>query len=322
MPGLVTIAIPVRNGGPLLGGVLEAVAAQQLERPVELLVADSSSTDGSRELALAHGARVLDINPATFSHGGTRNLMVEQARGEHVVFLTQDAEPADPGWLDRLLQGFAVAPDVALVCGPYRPRPHAPLPVARELDGWFASLAPDGRPRVDRLAPEERGTSALELVGRRGFFTDANGAVLRAAWERVPFRPVDYAEDQALAVDMLRAGYAKVFVPDAAVLHSHDYSLPDWFRRAFDEWRALRGVFGHVHPATPRETVLRLRGELGADWRALGDSDAGPVERARVMAWASAYHGARHAGAAAGARAGRLPTAVRRRWSLEGRADP
>ena len=55
---------------------------------------------------------------------------------------------------------------------------------------------------------------ALELVGRRGFFTDANACVARAAWERVPFREVAYAEDRVLAIDMLRAGYAKVFVPD------------------------------------------------------------------------------------------------------------
>ena len=47
----VTVAIPVRNGGALLGEVLGAVRAQQLDRPLELLVADSGSTDGSRELA-------------------------------------------------------------------------------------------------------------------------------------------------------------------------------------------------------------------------------------------------------------------------------
>ena len=43
----VTVAIPVRNGGGLLDEVLESLRAQRLDRPMEVLVADSGSTDGS-----------------------------------------------------------------------------------------------------------------------------------------------------------------------------------------------------------------------------------------------------------------------------------
>ena len=41
--------------------------------------------------------------------------------------------------------------------------------------------------RIDRLDESERQTPAQALVGARGFFTDANGCVARAAWEEVPF---------------------------------------------------------------------------------------------------------------------------------------
>ena len=92
--------------------------------------------------------------------------------------------------------------------GPYRPRPDASLMVRRELDEWFGSL-PDRR----RAGPRSDGAPDV----RRSFFTDANGCLARAAWERVPFRAVAYAEDQLLARDMLAAGYAKVYRPDAAV---------------------------------------------------------------------------------------------------------
>ena len=234
----VTVAIPVRDGGPLLARTLDALARQSVSH--QLLICDSGSRDGSPALAREHGGEVIEIAPEQFSHGGTRNLLMRTSRGARVAFLTQDAEPADELWLERLLSGFELASDVALVYGPYRPRASAPAPVRLELERWFGSLSPAGEPRIDRLAASESALPVLELIGARGFFTDANACVARAAWERVPFREVPYAEDRVLAIDMLRAGYAKAFVPGAAVLHSHDYNALAQLRRSFDEWRGLR----------------------------------------------------------------------------------
>ena len=244
----VTVAIPVRNGGSLLREVLVAVRAQRLDRPVELLVADSGSTDGSRDLAGRLGAELIDIPPGEFSHGATRNLLAERSCGSHVAFLTQDAVPADERWLARLLQGFRDGEDVGLVFGPYRARADASLMVRRELDEWFGSLP----------TAAERGLGHAPDV-RRSFFTDANGCLARAAWERVPFRPVAYAEDQLLARDMLAAGYAKVYRPDAAVIHSHQHSPLEQFRRSFDEWRGLREVRAIAVPPTPGAAVLGVQ---------------------------------------------------------------
>jgi GT2 family glycosyltransferase len=308
--GPVTVAIPVRNGGQLLTEVLQAVRAQRLDREVELVVADSHSTDGSAELARSFGAMVFPVD--RFSHGGTRNELMARSRGVHVAFLTQDAVPADERWLERLLGGFELAADVALVCGPYRARPGAPVAVARELGSWFASLAPDGAPRVERaLDPPGPGPVT--------FFTDANGAVARAAWSRVPFRSVPYAEDQALALDMLRAGFAKAFVPDAAVVHSHEYGALEQFRRSFDEWRGLREVHDFVQPLAPVATLLSIQSEVRADVRELRRRGAPPRRLVREASRSVRHWTVRAAGAAAGSRADRLPGALRAWCSLERR---
>ena len=184
----VTVAIPVRDGGDALQHTLRALARQTIAH--ELLVCDSGSRDGSVDAARAAGARVIEIAPASFNHGSTRNLLVREAQGAHVALLTQDAEPAGERWLERLMAGFCLASDVALAFGPYRPRPESSLAVRLELERWFASLSPDGSPRIERLAAHEHGLPARELVGRRGFFTDANAAIARNAWERVPFREI------------------------------------------------------------------------------------------------------------------------------------
>lgn len=316
----ITVAIPVRDGGELLARTLRALSTQTVAH--ELLVCDSRSRDDSAELARTHGARVIEIDPAHFSHGGTRNLLVSEASGAHVALLTQDAEPVDSRWLERLIDGFELAGDVGLVCGPYLPRPEASPAVRLELERWFRSLAPDGAPRVDHLDEHEREhLPALALIGARGFFTDANACVARAAWERAPFREVPYAEDRLLAIDMLRAGYARAYVPDAAVLHSHAYSSGDELRRCFDEWRGLREIYGWREPLSPAHLTRRLRGELGWARGELDRSGASPSERRATLAAFTRHHVVRLAGSLLGSRADRLPAGARRRLSLEGRSS-
>jgi GT2 family glycosyltransferase len=252
---------------------------------------------------------------------------MQEAAGARVAFLTQDAEPADERWLERLLAGFELATDVGIVYGPYLPRPTAPSAVRWELDRWFNSLAPDGGPRLDRLEERElpsgadgRGLPVAALIGPRGFFTDANACVDRVAWERVPFREVPYAEDRVLAIDMLRAGWAKAFMPDAAVWHSHDYTTLEQLRRSFDEWRALREVYGWREPASPRRVALQMRGALGHAREEL-NRQGSPPQRLRTLALVGRHHLARLAGALLGSRPEWLPAGVRRRLSLEGRGS-
>jgi GT2 family glycosyltransferase len=319
MKATVTVAVPVRNGGELLANTLAALSEQTIEH--ELIVCDSQSSDSSAATARDHGARVIEIAREHFTHGGARNLLMREASGAQVALLTQDSEPADESWLERLLEGLELSEDVAISYGPYRPRPDASLPARLELERWFSSLAPNGTPHVERLPAHERSLPATAFVGRRGFFTDANACISRAAWERVPFRDVPYAEDRALALDMLRAGYAKAYVPDAAVLHSHSYTALDQLRRCFDEWRGLREVYGWREPANPRAFAGELCGALSYARRELSQTDASPSERRAALAAVSFHHLARLVGAVLGSRADVLPARVRKGLSLERRAS-
>jgi hypothetical protein len=298
MAPIVTVALPVLDGGPLLGEVLAAVREQEVDRDVELLVIDSGSSDGSPALARRHGARVVEIGRAEFNHGGTRNRLMELATGDHVALLTQDSRPANNGWLAALLHGFTLDDDVALVCGPYLPRPDASPMVRRELHEYFAGF---GGVRVDRGDGEN---------GPRAFFSSANGAVARWAWERVPFRPVPYAEDHQLARDMLAAGLAKAYVPDAAVVHSHDPPPLRALGRYFDDFRALAEVTGHREPMTPRYIAARVRNDVAAD-RAYMRLEGVDVQTLRSLQ----HHIARALGRSLGSNADRLPAWARRALS-------
>jgi glycosyltransferase involved in cell wall biosynthesis len=321
MPADVTVAVPVFNGARYLDEVLAAVRAQRLDRELELLVVDSGSTDGSLEIAARYDARVHHTPKDEFSHGGTRNLMMELAEGAHVAFLTQDATPAHEGWLAALLEGFAVAHDVALVFGPHEPRPDASHMIKAEMERHFAVWGDGGR----EIDVQRLGQSSDELQAYRGFpgrwtfFSDVNGGVARWAWERIPYRAVPYAEDQLLGREMIEAGLAKVYHPAARVLHSHDYPPAQFLRRYFDEFRSLREVLDHVEPAHPLRTPLTVRGLARGDERWLRENGVNGADLRRAVAISYRHHAIRQTGAIVGTRADRVPRPLRRLLSLEGR---
>src|SRR4051795_9178310 len=66
---LISVLIPVRNGGDELGRCLDAIDSQRIDEEFEVLVIDSGSTDDTVAIARAHGARVHTIPHSEFHHG-------------------------------------------------------------------------------------------------------------------------------------------------------------------------------------------------------------------------------------------------------------
>jgi glycosyltransferase involved in cell wall biosynthesis/GT2 family glycosyltransferase len=294
----ISVVIPVKDGGPLLERVLAAVRAQGA---VELIVIDSGSRDGSREVARAAGATLVEIAPREFGHGRTRNLGVERSSGDLICFLTQDAVP-EPGWLDGYREAFTLHERVGAAFGPHLPWPDTSPMIARELTEFFAGFAPDGRP-------------ALHRAGDLTFLSNVNACYARACWAELRFPDLEYAEDQAFGRAMLEAGWLKVFHPGAAVRHAHDYGPVEFMKRYFDEYRGLREATGHVEPLHPRAAAH----EVAADLRWMRTEGWDARRRARWAARSALHHGGRRVASALGSRADRLPAGMQAALSLEKR---
>jgi glycosyltransferase involved in cell wall biosynthesis/SAM-dependent methyltransferase len=320
MNRVVTVAVPVLNGAKYLDEILSAAQAQRVDREVEILIVDSGSTDGSLEIAQRHGARIHEIPKNEFAHGGTRNLIMQLAHGDHVAFLTQDATPEGEGWLAALLEGFDVADDVAVVFGPHDVRPGSSHMLEVEMDRHFANWGGGHEIDIQRLDRSPRGLAAYRTEPWRfSFLSSVNLALARSAWERVPFPEVPYAEDQLLGRELIEAGYAKVFHPGARVLHSHDFPPRRFFRRYFDEFRGLREVLGYREPAGIGTTWRSYQSLVAADRKWLREHGVEGPPLVRKLSLSRRHHAARLAGAILGSRAGGLPAPLRRRFSLEGR---
>ena len=238
-----SVLIPVKNGGSLLAEVLDAVLAQQTPWPFEVLVIDSGSTDGSVEVARSRGVNVTVIPPAEFSHGGTRNRLARQSRGDFLVYITQDAKPASEHWLERLVEGCDADSAVAGAFGPHLAYRSARHVTHRELVEHFAGFgATLNLVRIDDPARFEADAGYRQFLH---FFSSNNSCLRRSVWEKLPLPDVAFAEDQTWALEAVKAGYAKAFVPEAVVFHSHDFGVWETFQRNFDEARSFERYFGY-----------------------------------------------------------------------------
>jgi len=270
----VTLVIRTLNAGPWLGELLPRLTGLN-RKPDEMLVVDSGSSDGTVERILAAGPqlvapgspfagsnpwRVVSIPGREFTHARSTNLGFSEARGEIVAMLSQDALPVDAEWLDRLTAPLESmkgtdAPLVAAAFGRQVARPEA-FPLERwQIEADY----PAGTPVND---------------ARGGvLFSNVNSAARRSAWQDEPFdESLLIAEDRAWAANQLKRGRRIAYVPDAVVIHSHDYSVRTASERCAAESRARRQAEGVTESvsllfkAWPRQTLSDLT-RLGNEGR-------------------------------------------------------
>ena len=236
----VSVVIPTRDAGPGFEELLSRIDEQDHPAPVEVVVVDSGSTDGTPGLAGEFGATVKHIDPEEFHHARTRNYGAECASNEVIVFTVQDARPIDETWLRRLV-GALESEDVGVAYGR-----QVAYPDAKPMDRFFYEYFYPSEPRT--ITPED-GADHRELYLQNVFISDVTAAVPREVWSAVRFDPdTPMSEDKELAIRLLDAGYSLRYEPGAAVHHSHEYTLESLFRRRYDDGAAYADIAEEGEP--------------------------------------------------------------------------
>jgi rhamnosyltransferase len=298
---MISVVIPVKDGGEDLRRCLDGIERQHVDESVEVLVVDTASSDGSPELARFRGARVLEVDSTEFLHGATRNLAAQQARGDVLVFTTQDAYAPADDWLARLAGVLRADETLAGVYGRQVPHDEASPPERFFLDFLYGP-----EPRVQRA----EGPKDLSL--RTTLFSNVNSAIRRDVWERFPFADdLFFAEDQDWARRVLLAGYGIAYEPQAVVRHSHVYTVGSALKRFFDTGAsAERGFLAGGSPSSGvlrREALRYAQEELA--WLVR-------TNRRRWIPYTAVYELAKFIGLQLGARHRRLPLWAKRRLSF------
>jgi rhamnosyltransferase len=298
----VALVIPTLNAAKHLDELLPALQAQSFQ-PKTLLVIDSSSVDETPARFREAGAEVVVIPRAQFDHGGTRQRAVNRLPPEIdvVIFLTQDAVPADEHTLVRIVAAFA-DPEIGVAYG--RQLPH------------HGAGAIEAHARLFNYPAEGGVLRSADAVGagiKATFCSNSFAAYRCRALEQVGGFPSGtiFGEDAAVTGQMLLSGWAKAYAAEACVRHSHNYRLREEFRRYFD--------VGVMHARSP--WLIEHFGKAEGEGRRFVRSELRHLLRHQPLAIPSAilrsaikltaYH--------CGRREARIPKPLKRRISLNRR---
>jgi glycosyltransferase involved in cell wall biosynthesis len=113
--GLVSVVMPVWNGAAFLGEAIESVLAQA-HRPLEIVVVDDGSTDGSGGIAARFGNLVRCHRQENRGAAAARNRGVALARGPSIAFLDAD-DLYEPDKLAEQIPRLSAYPDRDVVIG-------------------------------------------------------------------------------------------------------------------------------------------------------------------------------------------------------------
>ncbi len=244
----VSVVIPTLNAERWLDKQLSCLLSQTVD--AEIIVIDSGSTDATSQISARYAphVRLLEIPNEDFDHGRTRDYGLRQSGGDFVLFLTQDALPTDAHYIEKLLE---------------------PLSNERVAGVFGRQIAWEDAPAFERLTrlfnyPETGRVWSEADIPRYGvksyFFSNSCSAIRRSAYEAVGGfdAPIITNEDMMLAAKLLHAGWSLAYAPEAAVWHSHVYTLPQVYKRNVQIGRVMEQYRERLTRAEPTGEGLRM----------------------------------------------------------------
>jgi len=262
-PPVVSVVIPTRDRADLLAVTLEGLLAGTDYPSLDVVIVDNDSREPETTALFARQAgdprvRVVPV-PGPFNFADLSNRGAAAARGTVLLFLNNDIEVLEPGWLTEIVR-HAVRPGIGavgakllypdrtiqhggIVLGIGGVAGHSHLGMPDSDPGYFARMV---------LTHEVSAVTGACLAMRASVFAEVGG--FDATGLKVAFNDVD------LCLKVRRAGYRIVWTPFATLVHHESKSrgpedTPEKKARFEAETRVMLGRWGAQLRADPYYNV-------------------------------------------------------------------
>lgn len=230
----VDVLIPVYKPGEEFGRLLERLEKQKY--PVHRLIVmnteeeywDSKWEKSTIPMTLVH------LSKAEFDHGGTRKQAAELSAAEILIYMTQDALPADRNLISNLVRALEQNEKIAAAYARQLPKKNCGF-----LERFTRSF---NYPETSAVRWKE---DLLQYGIKTFFCSNVCAAYKKHVFQELggfPDRAI-FNEDMVYAGNLIQNGYGIAYAADARVYHSHNYSPIQQFHRNFD-----LGVSQAEHP--------------------------------------------------------------------------
>lgn len=219
----VDVIIPVSYPDEKLQKILDRLEKQT--HPVERIIVINTDEAGfPKNLRWPANMEVYHIAPEEFDHGATRDMAARKSTADLMLFMTQDAVPADTHLVEYLAKAF----DDPLVAAAYARQ------LAKKTDSAIERFTRNfNYPAESRVKTQ----ADIQALGIKTYFCSNSCAMYRkSTYEELGgFLPeAIFNEDMVFASTAINAGYSVAYVAEARVIHSHNYTGFQQFQRNFD----------------------------------------------------------------------------------------
>lgn len=175
-------------------------------------------------LSMPECVRITHILKKDFDHGGTRHFGAMEAKAEILVYMTQDALPVGERMLEELVKPLEQKEIAASYA---RQLPNQDCKI---IERYTRSFNYPAESRVKSIED-------LSTLGIKTYFcSDVCAAYRKDIYESLGGfeEKTIFNEDMIMAAKIIQSGHKVAYTAEAKVIHSHNYSCMQQFRRNFD----------------------------------------------------------------------------------------
>ena len=219
----VSVIIPTLNAEKEIGQLVSLLSKQTY--PVTtVLVVDSASDDSTVDICRGHNhVNVIEIQRKDFDHGRTRDMALRMCSTDIVVFMTQDAVPAQRDLIKNIIAPLQ-NPDVAVATARQLPKSDAtPMEQLVRLFNYPAQSRVRSQQDIPKLGIKTFFCSDVCAAYNRDIFIRLGGFEY----------PLKTNEDMFYAAKAINSGYKVAYAAEAEVFHSHNLSLKAQYKRNY-----------------------------------------------------------------------------------------
>lgn len=220
----ISVIIPTRNAEKYIDSLIKKIQSQT-EKVKEIIIIDTASKDKTKEICEKYDiVKFIQIKDGEFDHGGTRNKAAKAATGDILVFMTQDAYPENDTFIYELTKELG-KDNIVASYGRQKPRKNA-----KELE-VFARNFNYGNNDIIKSKED------INKLGVKTFFlSNVCSAFIKENFWSVGGFPEKTImnEDMIISSKLIFDGKKVLYASSANVIHSHEYTYIQQFKRNFD----------------------------------------------------------------------------------------